>query len=54
MSIYFVSFQTIGMDTVFSTGLPSSVAGNMRCPCTAFKHASSKRGKPLLCCIVRP
>jgi len=25
-----VSFQTIGIDTVFSTGLPSSVAGNMR------------------------
>jgi hypothetical protein len=48
MRTYFVSFQTMGIDTVFSTGLPSSVAGSMRCPCTALKHASSKRGKPEL------
>src|SRR5882757_5790796 len=43
-----VSFQAMGKATVFSTGLPSSVAGNIFNPWTAFKQASSRRGKPLL------
>ncbi len=39
------------MVTVFSTGLPSSVAGIILCPCTALRQASSRRGKSEQVCI---
>src|SRR5271165_3999598 len=44
--IQFFNFQTIGINAVVSTALPSSIAGIIRWPRTPFRQASSKRGKP--------